>query len=79
MFITPVNSDESNTVRYKYDVSAVPASFLGNDVLLGEINALIVKLETGFRLQSDIDHAYSDFAPSSGERCIVCFHVVKYL
>ena len=61
MFITPVNSDESNTVRYKYDVSAVPASFLGNDVLLGEINALIVKLETGFRLQSDIDHAYSDF------------------
>ena len=61
MFITPVNSDESNKVRYKYDVSAVPASFLGNDVLLGEINALIVKLETGFRLQSDIDHAYSDF------------------
>ena len=42
-------------------MSAVPASFLGNDVLLGEINALIVKLETSFRLQSVIDHAYSDF------------------
>ena len=60
MFIIPVNSHESNTVRYKYDVLAVPTSFLGNGVLLGEINALIVKLETGFRLQSDIDHAYSD-------------------
>ena len=51
----------SDTVKYKYKVSAVPASFLGDDGLLGEINTLIVKLENGFRLQSDIDHAYSDF------------------
>ena len=31
MFSIPVNSHESDTVRYKYDVSAVPASFLGDD------------------------------------------------
>ena len=43
MFITPVDSRESNSVRYKYDVTAVPAFFFGDDVLLGEINALIVK------------------------------------
>ena len=38
MFSVPVNSHESDTVRYKYNVSAVPASFLGDDWLLGEIN-----------------------------------------
>ena len=64
MFVTPVNSHESDTVRYKFDVLAVPTSFHGEGALLGEINAPIVKLETGFMLQCDIGNAHSDFCTS---------------
>ena len=57
----------------------MPASFLCECALLGEINAPIVKLETGFRLQCDIDHAHSDICTSiRGEmhRMLLCHKIV---
>ena len=77
MFITPVNSRESNLVRYKYDVTVVPASFFGDEVLLGEINALIVKLGRGLGFRVIFIMLILISAPLSGERCNVCLHVVK--
>ena len=72
MYSIPVNSHESDTTRYKtMCLRCKPPSFAM--ILLGEINALIVKLETGLRLQSDIDHIYSDFCTFIKGR----FHVVK--
>ena len=50
MFIPQVNNNGPDAVRYQ---SIRRVVFLGDDALLGELNFLVVKLEAGFRLNSE--------------------------
>jgi len=56
-----VTPDPNEPVRIKYDVSSVPASFLCDPGILAAVNDCIITLESGYRLQSDIDGVYSNF------------------
>ena len=53
--------DLPTQAQVKYDASVIPDSFLLDPSVLNEVQAVIGRLESSFRVQSDIDQAYTDF------------------